>query len=164
MDYRYLKSTDADQLEDLIALVESNLPDEKWWVPIRPVIREHFFDREWIRFIGFFDGDRLVAAGGLFLHEEAFRASAEAAGLDPALVAEVGRCMVRPSRRGENLMLSMNQQLKDCARAQGKEWLIAAVHPDNLAGRRSLDRLGMEERGQVVEEGGYPRAIYVMPL
>ena len=108
MNYRYLKSADADQLEDLIALVENNLPDERWWVPIRPIILEHFFDREWINFIGCFDGERLVAAAGLFLHEEAFRMSAEAAGLDPAVVAEVGRCMVRPSRRGENLMLSMS--------------------------------------------------------
>ena len=164
MDYRYLNSTDADQLEELIALVEANLPDEKWWVPIRPVIREHFFDKEWIRFIGCFDGDRLVAAAGLFLHEEAFRGSAEAAGLDPSTVAEVGRCMVRASRRGENLMLSMNQQLKDRARAQGREWLIAAVHPDNVAGRMSLERLGMEEKGEVVEQGVYPRVIYAMPL
>ena len=164
MNYRYLKSTDADQLEDLIALVENNLPDERWWVPIRPIIREHFFDREWIRFIGCFDGERLVAAAGLFLHEEAFRTSAEAAGLDPAVVAEVGRCMVRPSRRGENLMLSMSGQLKDSARAHGREWLIAAVHPDNVAGRRSLERLGMEEKAEVVEAGIYPRAIYAMPL
>jgi len=164
MDVRYLNSSDEAELEGLIALVESNLPNEKWWVPIRPVIREHFFDKEWIRWLGCFDGDRLVAAAGLFLNEEAFRVSAEAAGLDCSVVAEVGRCMVRPSRRGENLMLSMNEQLKDYARAHGKEWLIAAVHPDNLAGCRSLRRLGMEEKGEAVEQGTYPRLVYAMPL
>ena len=164
MDFRYLNSSDEEQLEDLISLVEANLPNEKWWVPIRPVIREHFFDPKWIRFIGCFDGDRLVAVGGLFLNEEAFRTSAEAAGLDPSVVAEVGRCMVRPTRRGGNLMLSVSQQLRDCARVHGKEWLIAAVHPDNAAGRKSLERLGMEEKGEVVEPGGYPRVVYAMPL
>ena len=164
MEVRYLNESDKDQLEGLIELVESKLPDPSWWPPIKPEVREHFFDRDWMRFIGSFDEGRLVAVAGLFLEPSTFSASAEAAGLNPTDVAEIGRCMVRPSKRGSNLMLSMSKQLADYARATGKEWVIAAVHPDNVAGCRSLEQLGMEEKGSVLQDGTYPRTIYAMEI
>ena len=164
MEVRYLNESDKEQLEDLIELVESKLPDPTWWPPIRPEVREHFFDRDWMRFIGTFDGERLVAVAGLFIEPSTFKASAEAADLDPADVAEIGRCMVRPSRRGSNLMLSMSKQLTDYARAIGREWIIAAVHPDNAAGCRSLEQLGMEEKGEILQDGTYPRTIFAMTI
>ena len=164
MDYRYLHESDREQLEDLIGLVESKLPDSTWWPPIKPEVSEHFFDKNWIRFIGCFDGERLIAAAGLFLEPSTFASSAEAAGLDPASVAEIGRCMVRPSKRGSNLMIGMSKQLTDYARAVGREWIIAAVHPDNTAGCRSLEQLGMTEKGHVVQDGTYPRTIYAIEI
>ena len=164
MDFRYLKESDQDQLEDLIAYVEANLPDEMWWPPIRDEVRSHFFDHSWTRIIGCFDNDALVAAACLFLEPFVFTASAEAAGLAPAVVAEIGRCMVRPSKRGANLMLSMSKQLLDCAYLHGQEWVIAAVHPDNAAGCRSLERLGMSERARIVQSDVYPRIIYGMQI
>lgn len=164
MDYRYLKETDRDQLEELISLVESKLPDATWWPPIKPEVSERFFDKSWMRFIGCFDGDRLIAAAGLFLEPSTFESSAEAIGLNPTKVAEIGRCMVRPSKRGANLMIGLSKQLIDYARASGKEWIIAAVHPDNVAGCHSLEQLGMEAKGSVLQDGTYPRAIYAVAI
>ena len=89
---------------------------------------------------------------------------AEAIGLNPAKTAEIGRCMVRPSRRGSNLMLAMSKRLVDCAVMHERDWIIAAVHPDNISGCTSLERLGMEEKGQILQDGIYHRSIYAMHL
>ena len=164
MHFRYLNESDKEQLESLIESVERKLPDEAWWPPIRDEVRNHFFDRDWTRIIGCFDGDELVAGAMLFLEPYTYDIFAEAIGLDPGSVAEIGRCMVRSSQRGSNLMLSMTRQLVDRAYSKEREWIIAEVHPDNLAGRKSLERLGMRETGQIVQDGVYPRIIYAMQI
>ena len=162
MSFRYLDENDRDELEGLFEFVESNSTHKDWWPPIRQEVRDHFFDFDWMRFVGNFEEERLVAVAGLFLHPFVFDHEAEAVGLDPAEVAEIGRCVVHPSCRGKNLMFSMSKQLVDRALMMDKTWIIAAVHPDNVAGRKSLEQLGMTEKGFIVQDDIYPRCIYAM--
>ena len=162
MSFRYLDDNDRDELEGLFEFVESNATHKDWWPPIRQEVRDHFFDFEWMRFVGNFEDEHLVAVAGLFLHPFVHGHEAEAAGLDPADVAEIGRCVVHPSCRGKNLMFSMSKQLVDRALMMDKTWIIAAVHPDNVAGRKSLEQLGMTEKGFILQDDIYPRCIYAM--
>ena len=70
--------------------------------------------------------------------------------------------VVSCTRRGKNLMFSMSKQLIDRALMMDRSWIIAAVHPDNVAGRKSLERLGMAEKGFILQDDIYPRCIYAM--
>ena len=54
------------------------------------------------------------------------------------------------------------KQLVDRAVMMDKTWIIAAVHPDNVAGRKSLEQLGMTEKGFILQDDIYPRCIYAM--
>ena len=162
MDFRDLDNKDRSELEGLFEFVESNSTHKDWWPPIRQEVRDHFFDLDWMRFVGSFDGERLVAVAGLFLHPFVYGHEAEAIGLDPADVAEIGRCVVHPSCRGKSLMFSMSKQLVSRAVMMDRTWIIAAVHPDNIAGRKSLEQLGMAERGFILQDDIYPRMIYAM--
>ena len=72
MSFRYLDENDRDELEGLFEFVESNAIHMDWWPPIRQEVRDHFFDFEWMRFVGNFEEERLVAVAGLFLHPFVF--------------------------------------------------------------------------------------------
>lgn len=150
-------------LDDLIETVEVALPDSAWWLPIKQEARDNFLNPSWTRFIGVEDEFGLVAASGLFLDSFEYGESAKLLGLEEAVTAEIGRCMVAPSQRGKNLMFEMNSRLITLARELGRTHLIATAHPDNIASCRSLQKLGMEKRAETIKSG-YPRNVFYMEI
>lgn len=163
MNFVLLDQSHEKALEELIAAIETNLPDPTWWLPIKPEARKNFLNPAWTRFIGVEIEDSLIAASGLFLNPFEYGESARLLGLNEPATAEIGRCMVLPSQRGKNLMFEMNMRLVELAKNLDRTHLVATAHPDNTASCQSLQKLGMELRTTTVKSG-YPRNVYCMAL
>ena len=72
--------------------------------------------------------------------------------------------MVLPEYRGQNLMLQLNRKLVSYARDKGYEYLVATVHPDNVASRTSAETLGFKLHSRFMRKGRFLRNLYVMKL
>lgn len=163
--FRILTSKDKAALEQLISTIENSLAVPEWWIPIDDTARAHFFDSDWTCFLGAFCGDTLAGASALFLNKHEFAEEAEKLGLDTysTNVAEIGRCMVHPDFRGNNIMCQLNQQLCKIARDRGIDTILAVAHPDNTASNASFRRLGAQLKLTSTVYGTYRRNIYVIP-
>lgn len=180
MEFRILDEKDRSQLEELVNIIEANLPDKKWWLPISEESRRDFFNKEKTYFIGAFDGEKLAAACGLFLDEneyyEEIEAIKKACGEETFSitasdsyrvitdVAEIGRCMVKPEYRGQGLMYRINMKLVELAKEMGMEYIVATAHPDNLPSNGSFIKMNMENKCTKMLWGGYLRNVYMMKL
>ena len=60
-------------------------------------------------------------------------------------------------------MYELNKLLIPFAVNRGIETLISTVHPENQAGKKSLQKLGMTKQGKTTEHGN-PRDIMLMNL
>lgn len=165
------KLTEADKLclYALIDTIEENLPDKNFWLPMKETARAHFFDPKWTEFYGAFDGERLAGAAALFYDKYEFGESLEhlyeiGVDLSDRHVAELGRAMVHPDYRGNNLLLEINTQLLDRARERGVDTLIATVYPENMPSQMSLKKLGMFKRTTYRKSDGFVRDILTLDL
>jgi len=162
MEFRFLTINDSAQLDRLIDTIESSIPDKTWWLPIQKLAKDHFFDPEWTVIYGAFDDGVLVASSALFFTENEFGETADMIGLDHEHVGEIGRCMVDPSYRGQNLMLKLNEFLVDHARKSGIHDIVATAHPSNVPSCTSLHNLGMRVVGKIVKYETFQRNIFLL--
>jgi len=162
---RQLSVKDRKQYCSLWKNVEDNLEHDEWWLPANPLSKKHFFDTDWTIIEGMFEEDELIATSSLFLNPNEYEQSALKLGIDlhTTRVGEIGRCMVRPDFRGNNMMLQLNRILLEEATRLGLDALIATAHPDNAASCSSLEKLGMTKEGFIIKNT-YPRNIYCIKL
>jgi RimJ/RimL family protein N-acetyltransferase len=159
---RILGENDSDSLDKLINAVVSSMEHKEWWVPISKKSRSMFLDGKSAILIGAFnDKNELVAASGLFFFE--LLSDTNVSTLNNEL-AEIGRGMVLPEYRGDNLMLKLNRELIDKARELGKRSLVATSHPDNKASCRSLEQLGFTKKCLVKKWNNYSRNYYTYDI
>ena len=162
--FRRLGISDKEQLFNLINTVEEKLSDETWWLPIKDEAANHFFDTTWTVFWGAFESEKLIAACGLFLNEFEYSESASLLDLEFSSVAEIGRCMVSPDYRGQNLMFRINNYLLKEAKERKRTKIIATAHPDNIASNESLRKLGMQTKKRVIKFEKFLRNVYFLDI
>ena len=164
LEFRRLKDDDENKLNALINVIETDLSDAAWWLPLKAKAKEHFFDLNWTIFQGAFDSGELVGACGLFLNPFEYGECADYIGASYNHTAEIGRCMVHPNYRGQNIMLSLNKILLKEAKNLNRTTIIATVHPDNISSNTSLIKLGMKVEKTIVKQKIYPRNILQMEI
>lgn len=169
MTIRPLRESDKSALYELIDIIEDNLPDENFWLPMKETARTHFFDPAWTEFYGAFDGERLAGAAALFYDEYEFGESLEhlkKIGIDVSdlNVAELGRAMVHPDYRGNNLLFEISGHLLKRARERKIDFLVATVYPENMPSQMSLRKLGMVKQTTYRKSDGFVRDILTLSL
>ena len=164
MEFRKLTIDDKSNVDNLIDTIEENLEQKDFWLPINTISREHFFDDTWTEFYGVFDNSKLVAASALFYNDHEFKESAASLCMENAVIAEIGRCMVYPAFRGNNLLYKINLELLKIAASKNIEYILATIHPNNLPSQRSFQRLGLKKRHTYTKSNGYVRDIYMIEL
>ena len=164
MIIRKLTLDDKEKLDALIEVIEENLADPNFWLPINDTAREHFFDDDWTEFYGMFDGEVLAAAAALFYNEHEFGESVKELNSGITGVAEIGRAMVHPEYRGSNLLYSINTKLVEVAREKGFRYLLATIYPENLPSQRSFIKLGMTKQTTYRKSSGFVRDVFLMKI
>lgn len=105
---RILNIKDKEALDMLIKKIENSLINKDFWLPILDEAYEHFFDNKWTMFCGAFKENILIGAAALFFNQFEYHEAANKLNLKGNKIAEIGRCMVLPKYRGNNLMLQIN--------------------------------------------------------
>lgn len=158
--YRLLTLKDKVALDMLTEEVESYNHSIGIAAPFRVRDTGCFFDESQVLIWGCFDGNELVGASSLFLNPSEFSPVAKYLGLSSSAMAEIGRCMVSPRYRGQNILFTLNRLLFDCAEEHSVHKIVAVVRPENNAIAQSLKKLGMFSQGTMVRENGDVREIY----
>lgn len=164
MEFRKLFLKDKEALEQLITVIESNMKNKYFWLPIKEEARKHFFDNEWTEFYGLFDSGVLIAAAALFYNEYEFGESLKQLNIGGRKVAEIGRAMVHPKYRGHNLLYQINKNLIAVANRNGLEYVLATIHPENEPSQRSFRKAGLMKMDTYVKNDAYVRDIFVIKL
>ncbi len=164
MQIRKLTIGDQEQLNALMDVIETTLPDRLYWLPVKETAKAHFFDDEWTEFYGMFDGERLVGAAALFYNEYEYGESLRQLNLPPQPVAEIGRAMVHPDYRGNNVLYRINQKLVEVAAEKGIRLLLATIYPSNMPSQKSFARLGMKKQCTYIKGSDYVRDILTMQI
>ena len=164
MEIKKLSIKDKNQLEALISVVEENIENRDFWLPINNISKEHFFDESWTEFIGMFEGDALIAAVALFFNEHEYGESLRELGVKGKKVAEIGRAMVHPDYRGHNILYQLNLCLLKEAKEKNIDMLLATIHPQNLPSQKSFQKLGMKKQHTYVKGNAYLRDIYTLDI
>ncbi|MBR2303211.1 MAG: GNAT family N-acetyltransferase [Clostridia bacterium] len=138
---RQLTINDKKLFNEFNKTILDAITNSEWFIPFSPDDNQVLMPDHDL-FLGMFDGDKLVAISGLILTETFYGEIRDVLGLQGKKIAEVGGSMVLPEYRGKNLMLSINKMLVKIAKEQGYEYLVATVHPDNVASRTSAETLG----------------------
>jgi RimJ/RimL family protein N-acetyltransferase len=156
--------SDLNQYNDLIKAVEDNLETKTFWLPITEKSRSHFFDKEWTRILGTFDGDKLIGAVGLFLNENEFGDSCKVLQIGNEGVAEYGRAMVLPEYRNHGVMTELSKRIIKYAEIIGIEVIVATVHPNNVASQSVVQKMGFKKRAFVVKNNEYDRDVFLLEV
>ena len=165
MEIRQLTEKDRESLLNLIDTIEEKLENKTWWLPISAEALENFFNKDWTIFYGAFDGEKLVAASALFINKYYFESIvSHLENVDINKFGKIGRCMVHPDYRGNNLMFKINQKLVKIAKSMNLEYLGAIAHPQNIASNTSLQKLGLRVAQTIIKDGKYPRNILCAKL
>lgn len=162
--YRQLKKNDETKLYDLISQIETNLQEPKFWLPINSVSKNHFFDNDWTYFLGLFDNDELIGASALFFNEHEFGESLSHCKNVKIPIAEIGRCMILPSYRGNNLIYKLNTELIKIAKEKGIKTVLATIHPENIPSQTSFKKLGFNIETTIVKNNDYIRNVLLLEL
>jgi len=163
MQIRQLTIDDRQLFNEFNKTILGGLKNLDWFIPFSPDDND-VLKKEHDLFIGQFDGDRLVAISGLIFAENFLGEIRQVLGLEGFKIAEVGGSMVLPEYRGQNIMLKLNKMLVEIAKERGYQYLVATVHPDNVASRTSAETLGFIKKDCILRKGHYLRNVYKMDL
>lgn len=159
---RKLNIKDKDKLFSLINLIEDNLSNNAFWLPIQEKAKDNFFNEDWVVFLGAFNDDKLIGASALFLNKYEYEETVESLNMPKNFTfAEIGRCMVDPDYRGQNIMYTLNLKLIKIAKKLQVDYLVATAHPQNLPSKTSLKKLGMKKVNTIIKYNSFPRDIYL---
>ena len=164
MYLKKLEKDDEEKLFDLIKQIEDNLQDKKWWLPINTISKKHFFDDEWTYFLGLFDNNKLIGASALFFNEHEFAESLSYCKKTKLPVAEIGRCMILPIYRQNNLLYELNTRLIEIAKEKGIKTVLATIHPENIPSQTSFKKLGFNIETTIVKNNDYIRNVLLLEL
>lgn len=164
MEIKKLYIKDKEQLYNLINIIENNLQNKDFWLPIKQISKDHYFDDKWTEFYGIFDNKILIAASALFYNKNDYQENLKMINYEMMNIAMIGRAMVHPCYRGKNLLYNINSKLVDIAREKGIEYLFATIHPNNIASQKSFIKLGMSKQITFKNKIGYVRDIYLMKI
>lgn len=161
---RKIKKEEKEQLNNLIAVIETSIKNKSWWLPINQLAKEHFFDDDWTVFFGLFDDNRLVGASALFLNEHEYGESLKQLSNITFPVAEIGRSMIHPEYRGNNLLYRINKEIINYAKLKKIKTIIVTIHPDNISSIKSFNLLGVKLASKITKNESFRRNIYTLNL
>ena len=162
---RELTEKDIFDLLKLMREINNTIINKTWWLPVGPDEEKILFDTSKCIFYGAFDDKKLIGASALFLNEKDFKhISTYVKNIENKKVGKISRCMVMKDYRGNNLMYQLNLKLVDLAKQLHYDSLIVILHPDNIASKKSLTKLGMKKEAEFVKDNVYPREILKLEL
>ncbi len=146
-EYRKLEKTDAQSFVDLLNDMYGVLPNKEWFLPISTnlndvqalLVNPRFY------ILGAFLGHKLVGVSASdYQPNKTVNSVVIPKKFDLTAVVGLAFNIVHTSARGVGLMYKMCTKNIDRNVAEGYKTVVATVHPDNLASKKTLLKLGFE--------------------
>jgi len=164
MEIIRLKKEYHNDLKEIVNITANNLANPEWLIVMTKDEIENIFDNKNAIMYGVIDNEKLISISGLFFDESDYLDIEKLCGIEGSRVAEIAECMTLPEARGNNYMLKINEKIIEEAKQLGFEYIIATAHPENIASNHSLQKLGMECKGQFKRYGKYLRNYYLIKI
>ena len=160
---RFLTENNKKQYFSVLEIVEQNLENKNFWLPVSDEERKTFFDQSKILQIGAFEGEKLVGALGLYIDESVFGSAFEHLEIkNKTGVAKVGRAMVLPEFRRKKILHLMMQTALEKAKSLNFNCVFAIAHPQNIASCSYLKKIGFKALKTFTTPNGYLRNLYFL--
>ena len=161
---RLTKENHADFVH-INEVIRQNLDNPLWFMPFsKENLVNTFRDNSSLTVCGAVVDNKLACVSVFDKDESEWSELCDAVGIKSKKVAELGGSMTLPEYRGQGLMQKVNLALIEIAKEQGLEYLVATAHPDNIASNKSLAKIGMECKTQIIRANKYLRNVYLMKL
>lgn len=158
-----LEKKDENKLLNLINIVEKNLKEKDWWLPISDIEKRIYFKKNKILFLGAFDNEKLVGAIALFVDKNEYGTAFQyLSDKKNKNIAKIGRAMVLPEYRRKNIMNLMTQKALDKAKAFNFNSVFAIAHPENVASVSYLQKIGFKHIKTFETPNGYLRDLFFL--
>lgn len=140
---RCLTPEDRAKHKALSMVIYDALPSKELLIPMtEEEYDDTYTDENEDVVYGIFEGERLIATSSLLHDVRAYVVNPELEEILKHPCVEIGESMVLPEYRGNGLMLRLNKLIKEEAKRQGVQYMLATAHPDNIASNTSLKHLG----------------------
>ena len=164
MEIKRLTKDYHKELKEIVNITANNLANPEWLIVMTNEEVENVFENQNVIMYGVTENKELLSISGLFFDESDFLDIEKLCAIEGCKVAEIAECMTLPEARGNNYMLKINTALLAVAKELGFEYLIATAHPKNTASNHSLQKLGMQCKGQFYRYGKFLRNYYLIKI
>jgi len=162
--YKKILLEDKIQVENLIKQVTNNLVNKEFFIPIEEEEFLEFFDEKNCIVFGAFDNEKLVGIAKLDFLDKYLKELKDIINLNDYKVAELGRYLVLEEYRNNGIMFNLQNLLIKEANNLKFNYIIATVHPENIASNKVIIKSGMQLNKTVFLNNGYYRHIYVKKI
>ncbi len=142
--FKEIEKKDEKQLLNLISTVLNNLEKEDYFIPYEKWELDSMFDKTYAPLYGAYDNEKLVAMTQLYIREDFLKEYIDILGLNGNKVCELGGNLVLPEYRGKGLITELMRIQSDLAKQMGFDYIISMAHPENIASKKSLEKVGLE--------------------
>ena len=160
--YKKILNDDDLQVRKLIKLVLEELENKDFFIPISEQELTELYDNKICILYGAYDEEKLVALAKLDVAEKYDVIELkQCLNLQKYKVAELGRYLCLPEYRRKGIMKNLQKILIDEARKLNYDYLVATVHPENLASNKTILKDEFELKNTRMLSNGYFRNIYL---
>lgn len=163
-EFKEIEKKDEKQLMNLIKTVLDNLEKEEYFIPYEKWELESMFDKTYAPLYGAYDNEKLVAMTQLYIREDFLEEYINILDLKGNRVCELGGNLVLPEYRGKGLITELMKLQSNLAKEMKFDYIISMAHPDNIASKKSLEKIGLKYVKTTTVNGKYLRDIYMKKL
>ena len=163
--YKKIEEKDKEQLFKLIDIVLNGLPDQSHFIPYEQWELDSMFDDvNYAPLYGAYDGEKLVGMAQLYVSQDMLKDFKEEFDLTEYKVCELGGNLVLPEYRGRGITTRLQTIEMQLAKDLGFDYIISMAHPDNIASKRNLEKVGLEFVKTDTVNETFLRDIYIKKL
>ncbi len=167
MKFRRITEKDVAQVSKLIDEMNRNLEDPSFFMTMEsdlPSVQK-MISKERFLILGAFENGKLAGISALdFKNGKLPEKYRFPVWCDVTRMVEFSFNIVGLEFRGKGLMFQMLTEIKKVALSMGFEFACATVHKDNIASRKTLEKIGLEFYREVELETPFPRNLMLMKL
>ena len=123
-----------------------------------------FDEEKYAPLLGAFDGTKLVAMAQLYVSQEMMTEFKKDFSFEQFSICEIGGSFVLPEYRGRGIMTALQKMLLEIAYQRNFDYVIAMVHPENIASIKTLEKVGLKFYKSKTMASGFDRNIYMLKL
>ncbi|MCX4365545.1 MAG: GNAT family N-acetyltransferase [Bacilli bacterium] len=159
--YKRISKEDDMQVRDLIKRVYKNIENKDFFILWTEEQMDRFFDENYSILFGAYDANKLIAMVQIFMPPEVESEYYDILDIKkPDSMCELGGFLVYEEYRQKGIMSELSKAAMDYFSTLNYEYIISTIHPNNIASRKVVSKLGFEYIKDLTTQSGFLRSLY----